>query len=693
MGIKGLLPNLKHCISDAHLEQFRGQHVAVDTYAWLHKAIASCPEDLAKGRRTDKWITYMLRQIDILFAFDLAVTLVFDGDDLMAKKVTEEERAKKRAAALKQADDFKAKGKNQDAWSKYIQSVDVSPTMAYELIDYLRKTKDYQKVNILVAPYEADAQLAYLGINGEVDLIISEDSDNIAFQTPRMLFKLKGDGACEYLDLQDLYNKGISRGGFNLTQFDKEAVQTMCIVAGCDYLPAKLTCTKSHALVIKTKTAEKTLKNLGLTSKTQGRFYRIINETGHHDSLLPPSAVIESSSASYVNRNEKRCSQYDFQFYEALLTFNHQVVYCPRQQKCVHLTPLSFDKLPNLIKKFIHPDEQENVDILHKKCSFLGTLLPPDIARGVANGILDPVTKRPFVELIAESNGVQTNDSNEQGMRGKSTKKIKLPRQKNNLHNFLLNDKKKGSQGDGKVSMQAPASAALASRTTVTNPFAATKSCRGEHTAVAQSLITDSFGSVSVGFMNETKDVTADSEPDDPSLLKVVSKTSRRQSKFFPKKKDSNSLLDDLHRSRQEQANARLAAYPTSPLPPVSMQNLEPNTVREEVGDIFVDVKFVSDSKSRKDNMKLFASPGDPSSAMFYEIASTSPMGESKSSSTSKSKAPSSKRKLSPSRSHKIKSRKSTEPETSPVGTSNRSPATQSSLSPGANPFAAFYYT
>lgn len=34
MGIDGLLKNLKTCMREKNLEEFRGQKAAVDTYAW-----------------------------------------------------------------------------------------------------------------------------------------------------------------------------------------------------------------------------------------------------------------------------------------------------------------------------------------------------------------------------------------------------------------------------------------------------------------------------------------------------------------------------------------------------------------------------------------------------------------------------------------------------------------------------------
>jgi 5'-3' exonuclease len=41
-------------------------------------------------------------------------------------------------------------------------------------------------VEYVVAPYEADAQMAFLARNGHVDLVITEDSDLIAYGCPQV---------------------------------------------------------------------------------------------------------------------------------------------------------------------------------------------------------------------------------------------------------------------------------------------------------------------------------------------------------------------------------------------------------------------------------------------------------------------------------------------------------------------------
>lgn len=58
------------------------------------------------------------------------------------------------------------------------------------------------RVECIVAPYEADAQLAYLEKEGIVDLVITEDSDLLVFGCKRVLFKMDDSGNGKLIDLE-----------------------------------------------------------------------------------------------------------------------------------------------------------------------------------------------------------------------------------------------------------------------------------------------------------------------------------------------------------------------------------------------------------------------------------------------------------------------------------------------------------
>ena len=87
----------------------------------------------------------------------------------------------------------------------------------------------------VVAPYEADAQLAYLERTGIVDGIITEDSDLLVFGCRNVYFKLN--------DVEGTVT-AVSRDDFgkvtecSLRGWTDEQFRAMAILSGCDYLPS-----------------------------------------------------------------------------------------------------------------------------------------------------------------------------------------------------------------------------------------------------------------------------------------------------------------------------------------------------------------------------------------------------------------------------------------------------------------------
>lgn len=90
--------------------------------------------------------------------------------------------------------------------------------MIYVFLNYLvflllKKALHKIDVDVLVAPYEADAQLAYLSKKNLVQLIITEDSDLIIFGCKRILFKMRHDGSGSLFEEEKFFT--FSRTLFN----------------------------------------------------------------------------------------------------------------------------------------------------------------------------------------------------------------------------------------------------------------------------------------------------------------------------------------------------------------------------------------------------------------------------------------------------------------------------------------------
>ena len=61
-----------------------------------------------------------------------------------------------------------------------------------------------RKVDYVVSPYESDAQLAFLYQQKIVDVVITEDSDLLAYGVEKVLFKMDPQGNGIEIDLNDI---------------------------------------------------------------------------------------------------------------------------------------------------------------------------------------------------------------------------------------------------------------------------------------------------------------------------------------------------------------------------------------------------------------------------------------------------------------------------------------------------------
>ncbi|KKY16324.1 putative exodeoxyribonuclease 1 [Diplodia seriata] len=335
MGISGLLPLLKSIHRQCHLRQFAGQTLAVDAYGWLHRGTVACAIDLALDKPTRKHIDYCMHRVRMLLHFGIKPYLVFDGDHLPGKEVTNKERAAKRKESRKAGTELLKLGKTSQAHLELQKAVDVTPEMARMLIEELKLLD----VDYVVAPYEADSQMVYLEKKGMVQGIISEDSDLLVFGAKCLITKLDNYGECIAINRADFTAcKDINLVGWSDAQF-----RQMAILSGCDYLPSisKMGLMTAYRLLRKHKTVERVLRQI----QFDGKF--------------------------------KMPASYPEAYAQAELTFLYQWVFCPSAKRLVHFTKLE-------------PDV-ETEKLLH-----IGRYIEPEVAAGVARGELHPNSKKPI---------------------------------------------------------------------------------------------------------------------------------------------------------------------------------------------------------------------------------------------------------------------------------------------------------
>ncbi|CAG4939138.1 unnamed protein product [Parnassius apollo] len=365
MGITGLIPFLEKASRRANVSEFSGCTVAIDSYCWLHKGAFACADKLIQGVDTDIYVKYCIKYVSMLLSKNIKPILVFDGRHLPAKAMTESKRRESRHISKKRAAELLSLGKMDEARSYMRRSVDVTHEMALALIKECRK----RNVDCIVAPYEADAQLAYLNIKNIAQLVITEDSDLILFGCTKVLFKMDLDGTGTLVETVKL--PLVMKCAIENYTFDK--FRQMCIMSGCDYLPS--------------------LPGIGLAKARQ--FVVATQDSNFANALrkLP----------SFFNRsNLVVTDEYRESFLKAEATFKHQYVYDPLDRKMVRLT---------------EPDDEDIEQVL---CVNAGELLDPKVAYQLALGNLDPFSLKKMDDWNPDNreNGIsniKTEGWNEKG--------------------------------------------------------------------------------------------------------------------------------------------------------------------------------------------------------------------------------------------------------------------------------------
>jgi exonuclease-1 len=276
-----------------------------------------------------------MNRVRMLVHFGITPYIIFDGDNLPSKAGTEKDRRERRKEGKRLGAELLKVGKTAQAHLELQKSVDVTPEMARMFIEELK----HNNIQYVVAPYEADSQMAYMERKGIINGVLSEDSDLLVFGVKCLITKLDKFGDCIEVNRSHFTAcREVSFVGWSDADFRR-----MAILSGCDYLPGigGLGLKTAHRMLRKHKTVDRLVKAAQFDGK-----------------LKVPAGFMEA-------------------FDQAEKTFLYQWVFCPIANKLVHLTPLA-----------------DGVDIADMP--YLGEEVPPLVAAGVARGDLYPRTKLPM---------------------------------------------------------------------------------------------------------------------------------------------------------------------------------------------------------------------------------------------------------------------------------------------------------
>ncbi|KAK4395649.1 Exonuclease 1, partial [Sesamum angolense] len=183
------------------------------------------------------------------------------------------------------------------------RAVSVTPLMAHRLIQSLASIEitgahkvlgsNYilrsENIEFVVAPYEADAQLAYLaGLEAEEGGVVA------------IVFKMDRYGNGEEIMLNKVFNADGHVPSFK--NFDRELFTGMCVMAGCDFLPSVpgIGIAKAYNLVAK---------------------YRNLARIPSHSSEV--WCISQALSVLKFEKGKIMPEDYDTAFKEALAVFQH----------------------------------------------------------------------------------------------------------------------------------------------------------------------------------------------------------------------------------------------------------------------------------------------------------------------------------------------------------------------------------
>lgn len=337
------------------MRELARKRVGVDAYGWLHKGVFSCAGKLCNGEDTRRYVDYCMFRVRMLLHFGVIPVMVFDGAALPMKADTHADRQEKRDDALKKGMAAQASGNSRLAEEMFQRACSVNPKMAREVIKECRKLN----VEYVVAPYEADAQLAWMIINGHVDCVITEDSDLVVYGASKIMYKMTKTGDGDYFQIKNLpaLNEPPMH---NVTP---DMFMWMCVCSGCDFFSGVpgLGIRKAHTLVKR------------------------------HSSITRLLYAISRDRRLKVSRT------FQADFRRACLVFRHQVVIDYTKGVSVHLREIDEVALAGIPpgSGICELDESGEVDL-----SFLGRLHDSRISKQIAEGLIHPSSLKEYADPL-----------------------------------------------------------------------------------------------------------------------------------------------------------------------------------------------------------------------------------------------------------------------------------------------------
>lgn len=315
MGVDNLLGFVKNATTQTQIEEtsLPNSSAAVDISHWIYRASYACPEALYHRTNLHQAYSTIINYIDnyvkLLKFHNVQLTFVFDGMKLPAKHVTHKERSAKKAESRTMVEKLLASKNFTEARKFMLRCIEIKFDVIQQVIRYCQQ----EGISYIVAPYEADAQIAFLNNNDICQYIITEDTDLILYGCQKIIYKLDVTGKCVLYERSKLAKCFGPHGA----KMEFEKFRRICILSGCDYL--------------------KNIPSVGLQSAK--KFFTLTKQDDLN-TLLP-------KLATYLKAPKlagKVTKDYIEGFIAAETTFKHHIVWDPVNEKLKPIEPYSRGK-------------------------------------------------------------------------------------------------------------------------------------------------------------------------------------------------------------------------------------------------------------------------------------------------------------------------------------------------------------
>ncbi|KAL6572838.1 hypothetical protein OROHE_002314 [Orobanche hederae] len=295
MGVKSILKELCPCkdVVEFNPEELRGLKVGIDASGWIYKCMLSGP--------TKKFINSVPhKELESMLQFGIIPFVIFDGANLYCY------------------DDpnTPAKLRNKNKELKNLCGAGMF-NLTYSIIMAL---KHLDGVSFVGAPYEADAQLAYMSFRGDFNVVITDDSDLIAYGCKKIFYKLEIKNGTPWRC--NLYMRQPTLQKERLMGLNEDQLLQVFVLAGTDYL--------------------ENIPHIGFRKAVE-----YVKNYHDYEKVIKALRVDKIFKTSVPSNYEEKVKI-------VLMIFKHQRVVDMRTAQLVHLTPVKDADLQEAGSKFGH---------------------------------------------------------------------------------------------------------------------------------------------------------------------------------------------------------------------------------------------------------------------------------------------------------------------------------------------------